>query len=710
MAQEPAWNNSGQGPLEVPGFNGVSLDKSLDRHGYYTPESVARQPFAHGCDSWSADRLTVREISMLRLMDTITDKAEWTRKIFDDGIVARWKAESMALPDDMISEQAWDWVLTELRDRAPDFDAKKRVLTYDTGSRVAKADALVDPALRDELKRSVAGLLAVPEAEKDWHPGSDGKVLNLVHPSLFPLVYGRTEVLSQGGSVDLENIFASCGTGEVAPTQPVPEQPAQPRRHFFGQQRSNAELYWSRRFQWLPSEVEFCAEEGTGVKLTSYINNLHPEKHQDLYRTIEKFISLSIPLWNEVLVRVDRGRTPPRIKTLGPEWDPPSPDWQDQLNKLQSRQDPRFPELLEKTMAFLTLDEPAYDLDEDEEEMYEEEDLEVMRASAVYSGDPAQHPRVVQMQQRLDEAERSRVLTAESSFNSFGYSLLNAVYDKWKVIRQTTHPNPGVSFTYEEWKAGVQRPIVQNNSSRSQSRSEARFKFTEIHLEDTFRSKGLQIIPKLASIELTPEKPKYEGGSWHLEGMLNEHIVATAIYYFDVENVTDASLSFRQKAYLDEMELVYEQGEHDPLSIIFGTERMTDEPAVQVLGNVKTPGGRLLAFPNTLQHRVSPFKLVDPSKPGHRRFLVLWLVDPQYRICSTRNVPPQRHDWWAEKGYSKLNLGLPREVMNMISGQVGEYPMGIEEAQNLRLELMKERTQMTERVQEDFEQYNLCEH
>lgn len=31
---------------------------------------------------------------------------------------------------------------------------------------------------------------------------------------------------------------------------------------------------------------------------------------------------------------------------------------------------------------------------------------------------------------------------------------------------------------------------------------------------------GLQIIVKLANIELTPDKPVYEGGSWHVEGQL----------------------------------------------------------------------------------------------------------------------------------------------------------------------------------------------
>ena len=34
----------------------------------------------------------------------------------------------------------------------------------------------------------------------------------------------------------------------------------------------------------------------------------------------------------------------------------------------------------------------------------------------------------------------------------------------------------------------------------------------------------LQIIVKLANIHLTPEKPKYEGGSWHVEGQMNENM------------------------------------------------------------------------------------------------------------------------------------------------------------------------------------------
>ena len=39
-------------------------------------------------------------------------------------------------------------------------------------------------------------------------------------------------------------------------------------------------------------------------------------------------------------------------------------------------------------------------------------------------------------------------------------------------------------------------------------------------LKARYAERGLQVIVKLANIELTPEKPEYEGDSWHVEGQL----------------------------------------------------------------------------------------------------------------------------------------------------------------------------------------------
>lgn len=41
-----------------------------------------------------------------------------------------------------------------------------------------------------------------------------------------------------------------------------------------------------------------------------------------------------------------------------------------------------------------------------------------------------------------------------------------------------------------------------------------------LNLREDFKETGLQVIVKLANIHLTPEKPQYGGGSWHVEGQL----------------------------------------------------------------------------------------------------------------------------------------------------------------------------------------------
>ena len=49
----------------------------------------------------------------------------------------------------------------------------------------------------------------------------------------------------------------------------------------------------------------------------------------------------------------------------------------------------------------------------------------------------------------------------------------------------------------------------------------------------------------MASVGLTPEKPEFPVGGWHVEGQMNECICATALYYLDSDNITDTSLSSR---------------------------------------------------------------------------------------------------------------------------------------------------------------------
>lgn len=132
------------------------------------------------------------------------------------------------------------------------------------------------------------------------------------------------------------------------------------------------------------------------------------------------------------------------------------------------------------------------------------------------------------------------------------------------------------------------------------------------------------------------------------------------------------------------------QNEYASTEYFYGIEN--DNVAVQMLGSVLTKPGRLLAFPNALQHRVQSFKLADATKSGHRKILAMFLVDPYIRILSTANVPPQRKDWWTEE-VRKVPLlrSLPLELFNMIIDEVRDFPLSWEEAVEVREALMDER-------------------
>lgn len=47
---------------------------------------------------------------MIALMNRMTDKAGWERKILDENIVSRWRSEALAAPDKDISEKMFNWV------------------------------------------------------------------------------------------------------------------------------------------------------------------------------------------------------------------------------------------------------------------------------------------------------------------------------------------------------------------------------------------------------------------------------------------------------------------------------------------------------------------------------------------------------------------------------------------------------------------------
>ncbi|KAJ7688953.1 hypothetical protein B0H17DRAFT_1202567 [Mycena rosella] len=218
----------------------------------------------------------------------------------------------------------------------------------------------------------------------------------------------------------------------------------------------------------------------------------------------------------------------------------------------------------------------------------------------------------------------------------------------------------------------------------------------------------------LANIHLTPEQPEYAGGSWHVEGMVNESIAASGIYYHDEENVTESQLAFRVAV----MEPDY-HGQNDDhcTRLLYGLDNQSD--TTQEIGAMVIKAGRTLSWPNLFQHCVSPFKLADPSKPGHRKILAIFLVNPTAdAVVSATDVAPQQAEWAAEAfedacAASTSVLGdFPQELRDLVKEYFPATVMTREEAEEYRLELMKERTAFVgEHTRTQYGQnFNMCEH
>lgn len=230
-------------------------------------------------------------------------------------------------------------------------------------------------------------------------------------------------------------------------------------------------------------------------------------------------------------------------------------------------------------------------------------------------------------------------------------------------------------------------------------------KVIDKRLVRNLETKPLQVITKAANIILTPDNPIYPGGSWHLEGMPYEHIIATGIYYYEETNLTDSFLEFRRA--LEDL-LHYPQDGHEYVKKHYGMKN--DDPLNEYLGKIRTSQGKCLFFPNYLQHHVAPFELLDKSQTGFRKIFVFFLIDPDYRIISTKDVPIQQEDYLTQKMDKLLTDNTSKDILSKI---IHHSPtMTLEEAQKYRKELMFQRKYFTDKVNKSvFERpFSLCEH
>ncbi|KAI9060773.1 hypothetical protein FKP32DRAFT_1577374 [Trametes sanguinea] len=260
---------------------------------------------------------------------------------------------------------------------------------------------------------------------------------------------------------------------------------------------------------------------------------------------------------------------------------------------------------------------------------------------------------------------------------------------------------------WEKWAREEKWPFIPEPIPFSPPNSDGRIEFE-------LNGRTVQVIVKLANTHLTPENPKYPGGSWHVEGMANEKIVATGLYYYASENITESRLSFRTvvgEGSDGGIWMSYEQSDYQGWYTAFGFAG--GKALNQVLGHIVAEEDKCIAFPNIYQHRVEPFELADPSKPGHRKILCFFLVDPLRRILSTSDVPPQQEDWSMEEMLRAPALReLPVELFQMVADYARQGTISRKEAEEHRERLMEERAHfLVEHNEKVFElEFNMCEH
>uniref|UniRef100_A0A7M5V327 DUF4246 domain-containing protein n=1 Tax=Clytia hemisphaerica TaxID=252671 RepID=A0A7M5V327_9CNID len=187
------------------------------------------------------------------------------------------------------------------------------------------------------------------------------------------------------------------------------------------------------------------------------------------------------------------------------------------------------------------------------------------------------------------------------------------------------------------------------------------------------RDQELQVITKIVDYTLQPGQ-SYEG-VWHTEGMSHENIVMTGLYFNDRDtDLTGGDLRFKRAFHIEERAQFIGH-------IIQCRPIVVDDFAqtgYRPLGHFPTEEGYLMVFPNCHIHKIAKFVNESATKAASRRIVVFFVVNPEKKIISTREVAPQQ---------GKISLS---------------------DAKKYRLELMAERKYDKEKL--NVRDLELCEH
>ncbi|XJO73829.1 hypothetical protein BDV3_004745 [Batrachochytrium dendrobatidis] len=434
---------------------------------------------------------TLVEMRYIQYLQCILCKPMWWIDITNQHIVEQWRADSL---DQNISPSTFNLALEQL-----EFFVKQLVCSGSDGFGTivpgpVEQTYILDNGIPDNVHTRL--MTNVSDIEHGSNHNTGQMVHNLIDASMYSVVYGQTMIAPL--SIRLKyTTMVPCDI--LLSTRLVSDTPI----------INGDPKFISLKFQCLPSE--FRVEQDGSVTINSYINNLNPIWHRDMYKCIAKIFKCFVPMFESL------------FRTMDP--------------------------------MFKYID--------------------------------------------IHNGTKGYELPNQSDYGG--------VRPNTRVTRPVYVPTLPEHF---ESKYEPAKPV-------------------------SLRGRNLQVIVKLTNIQLTPSKPKYNEGNWHIEGPINESIAAIGLYYYDVENITTPKLDFRVA-----VDSFYQIASEMYWKDVYGIDE--ESPRNQYIGSLEVSNGRCVVYPNRYQHKEQSFELADPTQPGHCKILTFFVVNPACRIVSTAHVAPQQ--------------------------------------------------------------------
>lgn len=220
--------------------------------------------------------------------------AEWLDAIEFVEIVKQNKDDTTQdeSANDKMTPHMRKFMVDELQWSAKELQGTGSVTVFDA---CVKSDTVISTDLREALviaARSIQEGQAVRGTQD-----SDSPKVHVVDPFLCPLIYGHSKILP-GKHVDLTNCIPLSGTGVTIRLDSDDTQIEQVESIDSRDGVAHGTLWYDDSFQQLPCEVSFSENR---CRVISYINNVHPAQHSDLYAVIEEFIEQALPLLSKTV-------------------------------------------------------------------------------------------------------------------------------------------------------------------------------------------------------------------------------------------------------------------------------------------------------------------------------------------------------------------------------------------------------------------------